>query len=222
MKINNLINSPVKFKVKELIPQVYHLEFKTQKDLTSTLLRFQEHYESPKFRKKIFSFKEFISWYKLTRNGKFTYFLDWSGFNFPSSVLKPFKDGRFGKLSKREQLVLDQFNNNSNKFYIIATYKSKNYKNDLEVKKHELAHSLFYLNKKYQKKVLNILSKVNIKPIHKYLKKIGYHQSVWTDESHAYLLTDTDSLRLEKIDLKPYLKAIIQLEKNYQKYIQNQ
>ena len=64
-----LTNKPVKFKKKILFKGLIHLEFETQKDLTSSLIRFQEHYESPKFRKKMFSFKDFYEWYKTTRKG---------------------------------------------------------------------------------------------------------------------------------------------------------
>ena len=64
--------------------QIIHLKFKRKKDLTQTMLRFQEHFESPKFRNKFFSLEEFKAWYiTTTPNNKFTYYSDWSGFNFP-------------------------------------------------------------------------------------------------------------------------------------------
>lgn len=217
----SITNKPVKFKVVKLLPQVYYLEFKTKKDLTSTLLRFQEHYESPKFRNKIFSLKEFVDWYKTTRKGRFTYFSDWSGFNFPSFVLKPFYDGKMPSLTHREKQILDLFKKETKEFYVIATFKTKVKKKEfLETKKHEIAHSQYYLNKNYKKAVDKILAPLKLKPVFNYLKGLGYHKKVWIDESHAYLLTDKEALVEEKISLKPYNEAMNQLEKCYQKHVE--
>jgi len=45
---------------RDLSDKIHLMIFDNQKELTTTFLRFQEHYESPKFRGKIFSLKEFI------------------------------------------------------------------------------------------------------------------------------------------------------------------
>lgn len=207
MKLETVLkhqNSKVKFKVNKLLPQVYHLKFNSRKDLTSTLLRFEEYYESPKFRNKVFSMEEFFNWYKTTRkNKKFSYLTDWSGFNFPSYVFKPFWDEKFTNLTKREKAVLQKFPKSNKKFYIIGTFNNKsNIKDELLVFKHELAHALFYLDSGYRNKVKSILKKINCKPIHKYLKELGYHESVWVDETHAYYLTDQDALLKSQISIK--------------------
>jgi hypothetical protein len=215
--ITKIMNRPVNFKVKTLLNNVYHLEFNNQEDLTSTLLRFQEHYESPKFRNKIFSTKKFVKWYKKKHNHKFTYFLDWSGFNFPSYILGPFYGKKFKKLTKREKTILKHFASIKNKFYIIGTYKSKNKINDLETQKHEISHSQFYLDNSYRKKVLNELKKLNLNPLFKRLKKLGYHKSVWLDECHAYLLTNEFSSK--RFKTKRYKLAISNLKKIYKQQI---
>ena len=44
-----------------------------QYTLASAFLRFQEHYESPKFRGEIFSLEEFMDWYAV-EVGNFTYY----------------------------------------------------------------------------------------------------------------------------------------------------
>ena len=212
-RINSIVNSKVRFKIKELYPKFFHLEFESQKDLTSTLIRFQEHYESPKFRGKIFSLDEFVSWYKTIKKGKFTYFTDWSGFNFPSTVLNPFQCGDFGQLTVREKTILRRLPK-SGKFYVVATHRNKNQSKDILVMRHELAHALFYLNPRYRKAALKILNKVKLKPIFKYLKSMGgYCSEVLLDEAHAYLMVDSLDLRDEGIKLKPYKKAIKKLNR---------
>jgi len=94
MKNFDIFEKDVSFLKKKISEDIYLLVFKNQIDLTSTLLRFQEHFESPKFKDKIFSHKEFVNWYSKGKEG-FTYFKDWSGFNFPSTNLKNFKNGQF-------------------------------------------------------------------------------------------------------------------------------
>jgi hypothetical protein len=171
-----------------------------------TFLRFQEHYESPRFRGKIFSLDEFKKWYvKNSKKGKssgmFTYCSDWGGFNIPSYVLKPFYEGRFDPLSKKEKNMLDIFRNKTGKFYIIGTFgRTAESKKTL---KHEVAHGLFYTNPDYKKgvlKILNTLGKSALKKVHAHLgSKTGYHESVFTDETHAYILTGMKKLVKKKV-----------------------
>src|SRR5262245_26903475 len=92
-----------KYKVADAI---YLLVFETQYELASTFLRFQEHYESPKFRKKIFSLEEFMDWYGQENKGKFSYFKDWAGFNIPSTEFEPFLEGKFDPLLEKEKRLM--------------------------------------------------------------------------------------------------------------------
>lgn len=211
-----LTTIPVSFKVKEILPKIFHLKFDSSRDLASTMLRFQEHYESPKFRNQVFSLDEFVAWYR-TQKGKFSYYNDWSGFNVPSKILKPFYDGKFQELTVREQKILKTFKNHS-KFYLIATAKNKNKANNQSVIRHEIAHALFYLNPDYRKAAIKTLKGLNLKPIHKYLKKLGYHPEVFLDECHAYILTDMDNMPAEGIKVEPYRKAHELLVKNFNRY----
>src|ERR1700677_4556048 len=88
-------------------PKVIHLKFKRKKDLTMTMLRFQEHFESPKFKNKFFSLEEFKAWYSTTtKSKKFTYYSDFNGFNFPSKTLKAFYAGKFDPLTVDEKQIL--------------------------------------------------------------------------------------------------------------------
>lgn len=162
---------------------IFILIFKTQKDLTSTFLRFQEHYESPKFRGQVFTIDEYKKWYKKVR-GRFSYYTDWNGFNIPSKVLNPFYDGKFNPLSVKEKKLLNLFKDEKGKFYIIGVHL-----NDGEVYAlcHELAHALFYINKKYRGEMLALEKKYKFDKIaESFVKTGGYHKSVFEDEFQAY------------------------------------
>lgn len=69
------------FKLTEILKDVFHLNYLTQEQLASTFLRFQEHYESPEFRGKIFTLDEYKEWYMTNspnsiKKGIFTYYED--------------------------------------------------------------------------------------------------------------------------------------------------
>lgn len=183
-------------KLIRLTPNIIHLKFKRKKDITRTLLRFQEHFEHPKFRGKIFSLDEFREWYsKDEKEHKFTYYTDWSGFNFPSRILKPFYAGKFDKLTIEEKQVLDLLRNEKGRFYVIGTFNS----DDL---KHEMAHAKFYTNARYRKEVLAVIDTIDKNEYYKELKKMGYDKSVLPDEAHAYLLETVKYFKSE-FDVNP-------------------
>lgn len=192
--------------------KIIHLKFKRKKDLTQTMLRFQEHFESPKFRNKIFSLEEFKTWYATTTpNKKFTYYSDWSGFNFPSKILKPFYAGNFDPLTAEEKMILDTLRNEEGKFYVIATFKNEDVK-------HETAHARFYVDQQYRKEVKKVMSAINTKPIFKVLKDMGYDKSVWIDEAHAYLLETEEYFQKEfQLECEEYKEARRQLAEIYRK-----
>ena len=180
-------------KKKKLSEDIYLLHFKTQKDMSSTFLRFQEHYESPKFMNKIFTLREFRQWY-IKRNGKFSYYKDWDGFNIPSKTLNLFREGKFNPLSPREKLFLKLFKNETHNFYIIAVHGKAHH----HMLKHELAHALFYTNKKYKKKMLNIMKKYNLKQLKKELLSWGdYSNKTLLDEVQAYSVSLYHELKTE-------------------------
>src|SRR6478736_5772065 len=118
---------------------IYHLQADTNKELALTFMRFQEHYESPKFRNKVFSVGEFKDWYR-TEYGSFSYVADWSGFNIPSYILNPFQAGLFHPLTRAEKALLRLIDKIAHPFYIIGT--SKESPTDVH---HELAHALYHL-----------------------------------------------------------------------------
>lgn len=172
-------------KVEELTDKIVHVEYPTEYLLSSTFMRFQEYYESPKFKRKIFDIETFMDWYAEER-GKFSYFTDWGGFNIPSFVLKPFYDGKFDPLTKKELRFLDIFEGRKRKFYIIGTYKD----GEPAVLKHELCHAMFSTNPAYRKEVLGVLKDAPLKKLKSFLASDCYDKSVMLDEANAYITAD--------------------------------
>lgn len=140
----------------KVLDNIYCLDFKDPLELSKTFLRFQEHYESPKYRGKIFTLKEFKAWYsEAFGGGKFTYYQDWGGFNIPSYVLKPFYNGSFKRITKRERAVLDAFKSVKEPYYVVGV-------SGTWALRHELTHGLFYVNETYREKVLDVLNSLDL------------------------------------------------------------
>lgn len=176
----------------QLTDHIYLLYFETQAELAFAFLRFQEHYESPQFKGKVFTLKEFKDWYISNSSGgretgAFTYYDDWNGFNIPSRILKPFYEGQFGELSPAEQQMLDLFKDETGDFYIIGVHGQLD--DQERLLEHEIAHGLFATNPEYKREVLDVLAQFDIEPIKAELRlKSGYHEDVLDDEVHAYSL----------------------------------
>jgi hypothetical protein len=167
------------FRVCYKADKVLHLIFSTKEEMCKTMLRFAEHFESPKFRGKIFTLDEFKTWY--SKGGEFTYYTDWGGYNIPGYAFKPFKDGLFKELTEAEESVLKVLP--ETEFYLIATDETGH------ALRHEIAHAFYYLNKDYSDKVKEILKDapyINV-PMKALIDK-GYHSAVLLDEVHAYLI----------------------------------
>lgn len=186
-------------KIKKQIFNSFLVSADTQKELGQTMMRFQEYYENPFWQGKIFTTKEFLNWYKEEYGAK-TYYKDWHGFNFPSHVLQPFKDGLFNPLTKKEKELLRFFKNKKGKFYIIGA-------NQKDVLEHELCHALYFTNKKYKELINKFIlkNKKQIKNLEEYLIKLGYHKSVILDEIQAYIL-DGDYLEQQGIKISKAIK----------------
>jgi hypothetical protein len=205
------------FEIKEPRPGVYFLKFDTRENLGMSFLRFQENYENPHFRNKIFTMKEFKPWYKKFKNKTtFTYCTDWSGFNIPSYILDRFRKGDFDPLSKLEKQLLKAFDGKKGKFYIVGSCS------DDVIFDHEIAHAMFYINPKYKKAVLGELEKYDLEDVKGFLKGKMYCNSVLNDEINAYFSTAGDSMRkwmCKRVDFKPLGKLILDLKKLYTKFL---
>ena len=195
-------------KVKQITKEIICLQFRTTKELCKTFLRFQEHYESPKFRGEIFTLGEYRDWYA-KENGAFTYEDDWEGFNIPSSVLEPFIKGLFDPLTREEQKLVNMFRSRTDRFYILGIAK----KGPLD---HEVCHGLYYTNDGYQKAVNKVLDAYDLSELEKFLKEKGYCQEVLRDECHAYICEDADWLDDEGAEYpKELVKKLQTIKKRY-------
>lgn len=174
------------------------LEFTNQKHMAESFLRFQEFYESPKFRAKVFTHEEFINWYSVAYgNGEFTYCTDWNGFNFPSWIIKAFEHGLFNPLTDKEKAILKAVKDIPEPFYVIGALKE-----DKLTLTHEVAHGLFYSRPSYKAIVLDVLNNYNMKPLKKYLKSIGYCNEVLDDECQAFLISGMETSEFKSKNLK--------------------
>jgi hypothetical protein len=201
--------------VREVAPSIFHLHFQTQHLLTSTFLRFQEFYESPQFKGKVFTLDEFIAWYKTTRpDGRFSYYEDWGGFNIPSRVLARFYAGDFDPLSEKEKALLELFSGREN-FYLIGTFGPDG---DPETLRHEIAHGLYATNASYRAEVQELMKTVDLAPVFQMLKDLGYHEDVFLDEAHAYIGDAPADIAKEGVDPKPYAELHRKLLAVYARY----
>jgi hypothetical protein len=201
-------------------PGIFHLHFESATRMASAMMRFQEYYESPKFRGTYFTREEFMIWYSQEKNGA-TYAQNWAeeGFNIPSSVLEPFYEGHFSPLTADESYILDIFRfKRATKIYIIATAKDSR----KGVIHHEIAHALYYLNPEYKKEVDSILASIDTAPIKHFLTTnpdyAAYHEAILDDEIHAYLGHSSDELAEHGIDLAPYAETIRKFQELYTTY----
>ena len=125
----------------------------SQRELGETFIRFQEHYESasPEFRNKIFTFGAVKHWYSM-EYGADLYSDTWVGFNFPSVVLVPFKQGLFDPLTSEEKELLGLLKYRYDNYYIIGAQNNSTLR-------HELAHAMYGFNQKYKNEIDNLIKK---------------------------------------------------------------
>jgi len=210
----------------EPLENIFHLRFDDEREMCEAFLRFQEHYESPEFKGKIFTLDEYKAWYiqnspNKKESGVFTYYDDWAGFNIPSEILQPFYEGRFSPLSDKETTLLNLFERRRNQlFYIVATGKNDREGNEDSSLDHENAHGLFYTRPEYRDEALLAISLIDVQT-RKMMDDLlasygGYHASVFDDEVHAYLVSDADFFREEgNIEHSTIAAASQKLQQNF-------
>lgn len=176
-------------KTKKITNTIVLVQAESQEQLNKTFLRFQEHYESPEWRGRVFTEGQFRSWYSNTY-GANTYEKDWSGFNFSSNVFDPFIKGLFGPLSAQEQEMLSLFRYRTGPFYVIGA------QDEDSTLDHEICHGLYYTVPNYKKEVDKVLAKYHneLKVVYNWVSLKMYHPSVFADEVHAYVSANDDYL----------------------------
>jgi hypothetical protein len=182
---------------------IYLLKFKTQYELTSTFLRIQEHYESPRFHGRIFSLEQYMDWYAAEK-GNFTYYQDWSGFNVPSTAFQPFYDGTFDPLSEKEKHLLGLFAKLKERFYVIGIYEAGSLT-------HELAHALYFTDEAYRKAVQVEMRKYDTSRLARQIADAGYAEHVVPDEMQAYIVSPSSGLGSKLGPLTPARRKLRQL-----------
>ena len=60
-------------RVREAAPGIFVIRFRSQYELASTFLRFQEHYESARFKNRVFTLEEFMDWYARAQDHQLTF-----------------------------------------------------------------------------------------------------------------------------------------------------
>jgi len=176
----------------------YHLKTKTQYELTSTLMRIQEFYESKidGIRGAYFDLEEYMDAYA-EEHGNFTYFEDWVGFNLTNHAIRRFfKMFPTSKLTRKEKefkKLLTPLLKSRKKFCIIATYQKTT--KPYTTFEHELAHGLYYLERKYKRKMDRLTNSLKEfkKPCFEVIKKMGYAEDVCYDECQAFLSTSSET-----------------------------
>lgn len=201
-------------KIEKLHESITLLTFPTQEELCTTFMRFQEHYESPMFRNKVFTIGQFKEWYSKDK-GAFTYNKDWSGMNIPSYVFDAFKQGLFDPLTEKEQELLDLFKYRTDKFYVIGSVEG-----DASTKGHEISHALYYTNIDYKDEaiaIMNNIPRATFMEFRDKLKALGYCDEVIADEIHAYCSEGAEDLKVRPgVEVDPAIcQAISDLRKKY-------
>lgn len=184
-----------KFRIKQIRPGIFLLNFKKQYDLAMHFLRYQEYYESPsrRFRHQSFTLVDFMDWYvKQSGKSTFTYPDDWEGFNLPSHVIPDYSyfvripDENYYDIAMYEAWVECDRKMKGNDFYLIGCVGD----DENITLKHEIAHGYFYLHKNYRKQMTKLVKELPARvrtKINKHLKDIGYCKAVYVDETQAYL-----------------------------------
>lgn len=185
----------------------------SQKELGETFIRFQEFYESPnkKFRNKIFTLGDIKNYYSM-EYGADIYSDLWIGFNFPSSVLIPFKQGLFDPLTHQEKELIDLLKYRNDTFYIIGAQNNSTLR-------HELSHAMYGYDIEY-KKSIDALIKKNVSgfsKVSRHLIKRGYDSSVLNDELQAYITDNDDDFIKSNLDPN-LINGIISIYKRYKKH----
>ena len=180
----------IKYKIKEVKPNVFAVIVKDKYDRAMLFCRAQEYYESPssKFRGKNFSIWDYMKWYHEQYKFGFSYGRDWSGFNIPLKTVREC----YNKLTKPESPydkvmdeILNKLKSESNDCYLIGSKDTEG-----ETFKHEVCHALYHTDKNYKKQMDALthgLPKKYYNVFASNLVQMGYTTKVVDDEIQAYL-----------------------------------
>ena len=118
----------------------------------------------------------------------------------------------FPNLTEPELFIIDELiniNKINNNEYIIAFFKKE--KLYETIKKHEIAHGLFYIDKKYRKITTDLINSLPTNvflEMKQFLLSKFYSSSVIIDELQAYLISDYFSPIIDLYALHSYREEI--------------
>lgn len=207
-------------KIEEVRKSIFLLHFKDPYDAPMHFLRYQEYYESSTVRGEKLTLIDLMERYvRDEKRGSFTYPDDWDGFNIPSWVIFELHEKGIEDLNRYDRFMLalaEAFRAkvDGEDFYIIGTASPSK-----KVLSHEIAHGLFYTNKKYRakmKQLVKVLPAKTRKFIFKELEECRYHKSVHVDETQAYL-SNYLIPEIKRKDVKKHQKEFKKVLKKYKK-----
>jgi hypothetical protein len=221
MKLNNTDKLP--FDIYRVTNRIYLFLFNDSYDMCMHFLRYQETYESPKFRNQKFTILEFMAWYaKNYGKGVFTYTGDWGGFNIPSNVIWKVHASKIDDYNAYDAAMIAAYNKISSithlepdgvahdTFYVLGVTKQ-----DADLLSHELAHGLYATTAAYREAMTSCQKDLptSVKnDVFDYLKDIGYCDDVLDDELQAYFSTGLTP-PIEKFE-----KYTLSFQKTYEKF----
>jgi hypothetical protein len=185
----------------------------SQKELGETFIRFQEYYESPskKYQNKTFTLGDIKHYYSL-QYGADIYSELWIGFNFPSLVLVPFKQGLFDPLTTQEKELLGLLKYRNDNYYIIGAQNNSTLR-------HELSHAMYGYDIKYKQLIDGFIKKNDkgFSKVSRHIMKKGYDKSVLNDELQAYITDNDDEFIRSNLDPK-LINGILSIYKGHRKH----
>ncbi len=216
------------WRLETLYPGIFHLRFANAYDCAMHFVRYQENYESPVWRDKVFTLVEYMDWYAKTQSENwenkttaqrekfemFSYPSDWGGFNVPSYVFDRLDLHTIPDINTYDEFMQSVVglirSTGVDKFYLIGTTDGPESDGYLD---HEISHGLIYTNEPYRLAAEALLEAVDFTVVTRITDGLlsgGYCEEVMVDECIAYLATGL-STELEK--WKPGLKAQPPFEK---------
>lgn len=167
---------------------IWHFDFAISYEMASTVLRLDEAKDVPGLKKKRFTLEDYFDWYA-KRNDSFDYFDRWGGSCADEKDVKHFIRTFSKCLRPKEKWLLDKIKSlegwpglHSKKQYCIIFTCG----NDKSYFRHELCHALYYLDKRYARKVREIVKRYDLKSFKKQLLLEGYRLIDAIDEINAY------------------------------------
>jgi len=179
---------------------IFLLEFENRYDLAMHFIRVQEYHESPneEFKGKKFNMWDYVEWYSKEHGNKFTYPVDWTGFNIPGHAMREVYGNRTAPLpghNKYDEFMrgLFEFINRQvqgSEFYLIGSKVG-----DSETLSHEIAHGLWYTSLQYMNAQRKNMENLIIADctlhnrLYHNIEDMGYAESSVVDEIQAYMST---------------------------------